>query len=132
VFVKTSGLFAEYRDRTFGVVTSSDTWVSLLLVPGQADDFPVAIGRGRRGDDVWVKLPMSAIERLWDVQRLATWRTHPVVVERVDDGRALISFRGGPAAAEALGLEGSRRDGYGGRVPESELTDVRDERKEIS
>ena len=133
--MRPSGLYADYQGETYPVTATGRDYV--LLTVGASDPEEVQ-GPGivkRLYDTPYgnqVKVLTSALDRLVSRRVFGSWRGGEISVEGVsNDSRAWYYTNAGPSWDAANGAEGSQHDGWRGRAPLSELTDVRVEEKDL-
>lgn len=132
--MRTSDTYFDYRGTTYVESFVGDDWVATELDGRSPDDFPDAIefGEGRSGP--WVKLPISALTRLWRETVHARWRGADVTVGSrrvVTASKVVLYFIGPPKVARELGMEGDQYMGWSIVVPADEVEVVNVETKEL-
>ena len=130
VGMKVSGQYADYRGREYDVVAVAPPTVLLRVDEGSAS-LPDELERGSHWA-TWARIPIAATTRVFRRSVSATWRGEEVSVMGVDGDRAGVAYLGDPWFAEENGLEGSQHDGWSGWAPVAELSDVREEVKELA
>src|SRR6478735_10375854 len=124
--MRVSGNEAVYRGVRHPVLFVGSDWVAVPYAgPGQGDaDYPDAVGFDPAAG--WVKIARSALDSDLQVQVVASWRGQDVhVLNAFDDETLGVLFQGDPDFAREQGLSGDQYNGWGARVQESELSDVR-------
>lgn len=121
----------EYRGRRYELLFHGDGWRALAHGGAPATDFPDALelGSNSRGD--WVKLPADLVT-WWRVGVSAVWKGERVaVVGREVDGTVGVTTTD-PRRAARLGIPGDQHQGWLGRAPVAELTDVEVSEEKVS
>lgn len=121
----------EYRGRRYELLFHGDGWRALAHGGAPAADFPDALefGSNSRGD--WVKLPTEQVT-WWRVGVSAVWKGERVaVVGGERDGTVGVTTTD-PRRAARLGIPGDQQQGWLGRAPVAELTDVEISEEKVS
>lgn len=121
----------EYHGRRYELLFHGDGWRALAHGGAPATNFPDAleIGSNSRGD--WVTLPAEQVT-WWRVGVSAAWMGERVaVVGREVDGTVGVTTTD-PRTAARLGIPGDQQQGWLGRAPVAELTDVEVSEEKVS
>jgi hypothetical protein len=126
------GTYAEWMGLThpIGFVVSQPATVDLRWAGPMPP--PEGFEEAKPGE-YWKLVPMSELTALFDLQTYCTWMgIRCVVRSQREDGTVDIAWVGGnQRRAEELGFEWRERGIFHRTVPESEVTDLHQERREI-
>lgn len=131
--MRQTGTYAVYRGREYRVGSVSATTVDLPCDRAalEAGEFPDAVQGDTGSEPSWVTIPKRALDSYVKVHLVASWRGREVTVARIENDQAGLHFQGSPAFAEENGMTGDQYNGWGAWVALDELSDVREEIKEL-
>lgn len=121
----------EYRGRRYELLFHGDGWRALALGGAPASDFPDALEAGSNSRGDWVKVPADQVV-WWRVGVSALWKGERVAVVGREDGGTVGVTTTDPRRAARLGIPGDQQQGWLGRAPVAELTDVEVSEEKVS
>ena len=121
----------EYRGRRYELLFHGDGWRALAHGGAPASEFPDALELGSNSRGEWVKLPTEHVT-WWRVGVSAVWKGERVaVVGSERDGMVGVTTTD-PRRAAALGIPGDQHQGWLGKAPVAELSDVEVSEEKVS
>lgn len=129
--MRTTGERAVYRGREYEVTAPTATTLGLVVVDDIAGEFPDALERAT-GHKHYVRVPKQSLDRYFTRTVTAAWRGARITITGDHGDLVSFSYLGPPDFARAQGMDGDQYAGWSGTAEPAELSDVREETKELS